>query len=87
LIELAFAEVTTMLGPLTPDFVAVNAYHLADQVVAWVGDRAHVSLEAPIALGTAGAIGQLRAWLDGRDALIRNTDVGRGGAVPASVLS
>jgi N-acetyl-alpha-D-muramate 1-phosphate uridylyltransferase len=55
--------------------VAVNAHHLANQVVAHVGDRAHLSVEQPVALGTAGAVGALRGWLDGRDVLIANGDV------------
>ena len=58
-------------GPLN---LAVNAHHHAGQVVAHAGDRAHVSVEAPVALGTAGAVAQLRAWLDGRPALVVNGD-------------
>jgi MurNAc alpha-1-phosphate uridylyltransferase len=54
---------------------AVNAHHLADQIVAAVGDRARVSVEMPEALGTAGAVGALRDWIDGRDVLIANGDV------------
>lgn len=54
---------------------AVNAHHLADQVVLAVGDRAHLSHEEPVALGTAGALGALAGWLDGRDALVTNADV------------
>jgi NDP-sugar pyrophosphorylase family protein len=54
--------------------LAVNAHALAEQVVAHVGDRAHVSVEQPEALGTAGALGQLRPWLDGRDVLLTNAD-------------
>jgi len=60
--------------PLTPRDVAVNAHWLADQVVAAVGDRAHVSVEQPEALGTAGAVGALRDWLAGREVLIANSD-------------
>jgi N-acetyl-alpha-D-muramate 1-phosphate uridylyltransferase len=55
--------------------IAVNAHHLAEQIVAHVGDRAHVSVERPDALGTAGAVGALRDWLAGRDVLIANGDV------------
>lgn len=62
-----------LLTAMTPD-VAVNAHHLADQIVAHVGDRAHLAVERPQALGTAGALGNLRAWLDGRDVLVLNTD-------------
>lgn len=57
------------------DAVAVNAHHLADQIVAHVGDRAWVSVETPVALGTAGAVGAVHDWLDGRDVLIANGDV------------
>lgn len=64
--------------------LAVNAHHLADQVVAHAGRRAHVAVERPVALGTAGALGGLREWLDGRDALVLNGDVLLDGpAVPA----
>lgn len=87
LIESAFVELETLLGPLAGDRIAVNAHHLADQVVSWVGTSAHVSREEPTALGTAGAIGQLRDWLDGRAALIRNTDVWRGGGVEARFVA
>lgn len=62
---------------VTPD-VAVNAHHLAHQVVDYVGDRAHLSVEpGPDGLGTAGAIGYLRPWLDGRDVLVLNGDAYR----------
>jgi MurNAc alpha-1-phosphate uridylyltransferase len=61
--------------PLDPADVAVNAHWLADQIVAAVAGRAHVSIEQPEALGTAGAVGRLRDWLAGRDVLIANGDV------------
>ncbi len=54
--------------------VAVNAHHLADQIVAHLAGRAHLSNEQPVALGTAGAVGALRDWLDGRPVLICNSD-------------
>ena len=87
LIELALTEVTSLVGPLTPERVAVNTHHLAEQVIAHVAGRAHISVERPVALGTAGAIGNLRSWIDGRDVMIRNTDVWRGGAVPDSFVT
>ena len=34
----------------------------------------HPSVEHPVALGTAGALGQLRPWLDGADVLLSNAD-------------
>jgi NDP-sugar pyrophosphorylase family protein len=86
LIQLAFDELGTLVGAPGPERLAVNAHHLAQQVVEWVGDRAHISVEQPIALGTAGAVGALRGWLDGRSVLIRNTDVWRGGTVPSSFI-
>lgn len=60
--------------PVDPAHVTVNAHWLGDQVAAHVGDRVHVSFENPEALGTAGAVGQVVAWLAGRDLLITNGD-------------
>ena len=80
MLDAAFDRVSQVL-PLGPDTVAVNAHWLADQIVAAVGDRAHVSVEEPEALGTAGAVGQLRDWLAGRDVLIANADAWYDGAV------
>ena len=34
----------------------------------------HLSIEADEALGTAGALGHLRGWIDGRAALVVNAD-------------
>jgi N-acetyl-alpha-D-muramate 1-phosphate uridylyltransferase len=66
------------LAPLTgtgADRVAVNAHHGADQVVAHLADRSvTVSVEAGQARGTAGALGLLRHWLDGRDVVLTNAD-------------
>ena len=54
---------------------AVNAHHHADQLVtALAGREVHVSLEQPAALGTAGALGALRDWVDGRAVLVTNAD-------------
>lgn len=57
-----------------PEHLAVNAHHHTDHVVAQIGERAHVSVEQPEPLGTAGALGRLREWLDGRDVLLTNAD-------------
>lgn len=54
--------------------VAVNASYLAQQVVAHVGDRAHLSVEPDGPLGTAGGIGNLKDWIDGRGVLVGNAD-------------
>jgi MurNAc alpha-1-phosphate uridylyltransferase len=74
LLDAALARVAQVL-PVTPASVAVNAHWLAEQVATHVAGRAHVSVEEPDALGTAGAVGQLLGWLDGRDLLIANGDV------------
>jgi len=60
---------------------AVNAHHHAAAVEAHVAGRAHVSVEDRL-LGTAGALGRLRPWLDGRAAVVLNAD-----AVHAADLS
>jgi MurNAc alpha-1-phosphate uridylyltransferase len=78
-----------LLTTVTPD-VAANAHHHAEQIVAHVSDRAHVAVEQPRALGTAGALGNLRPWLDGRDVLVINADAyltPPPGGGPADVLA
>ncbi|MEH0844090.1 sugar phosphate nucleotidyltransferase [Micromonospora sp. CPCC 205711] len=62
------------LGLTGPGRVAVNACYLADQVVAHVGDRAHLSVEPGDPLGTAGGLGNLRDWIAGRGVLVGNAD-------------
>ena len=74
LLDLALDRLAARVGR-GPEQVAVNAHYRADDVGAHVGARAHVSVEQPEALGTAGALGQLRGWLDGRDVLLTNADV------------
>lgn len=55
------------------DDIAVNAYWLAGQVVEHLAGRVQVSVE-PASLGTAGAIGNLKDWIDGRPVLVHNAD-------------
>jgi mannose-1-phosphate guanylyltransferase/MurNAc alpha-1-phosphate uridylyltransferase len=62
------------LGLAGPRTVAVNACYLAGQVVAHVGDRAHLSVEPDGPLGTAGGVARLRDWIDGRGLLVGNAD-------------
>jgi hypothetical protein len=69
-------------GLAGPADVAVNAHHLANLIVAAIGDRARVSVEEPEALGTAGAVGALASWLDGRAAVIANGDAYLAGGDP-----
>ena len=57
--------------------VAVNTHHLAHHVQAHLdGTDIRVSVETPVALGTAGAIGALRDWIGGRDGLDHNGEAG-----------
>ncbi|MGC9667259.1 nucleotidyltransferase family protein [Planosporangium sp. 12N6] len=62
------------LGLTGPDRVAVNACYLGEQVVAAVGDRAHLAVEPGDPLGTSGGVGNLRGWIDGRGVLVANAD-------------
>ncbi|MFN8077793.1 MAG: NTP transferase domain-containing protein [Kineosporiaceae bacterium] len=76
LLDLALDRLEPVVGG-GPGAVAVNAHHLAGQVLAHVADlggRAGVNGEQGQALGTAGALGALRSWLDGRAALVTNAD-------------
>ncbi|GAA5184040.1 hypothetical protein GCM10023322_24630 [Rugosimonospora acidiphila] len=86
LLELALGRLTA-LGFTGPARVAVNAWHLADQVVTAVGDRAHLSVEpGPRPLGTAGGLGALRDWIDGRGVLVGNADAYLAGGDLAPLL-
>ena len=73
LLDLALARLSG-LGLAGPGTVAVNACYLADQVVAHVGDRAHLSVEPDGPLGTAGGVARLRDWISGRGLLVGNAD-------------
>ncbi len=85
LLERALTAMRPHLGS-GPAHLAVNAHHLAEQVARHVGDDAHVSVEQPEALGTAGALGALRQWLGQRDALVLNADAYLVGVDPVSTL-
>ncbi len=57
------------------DRVAVNVHHHRDQMTAHLAGRGvHVEVEAERALGTAGALGNLRDWVDGAPVLLTNAD-------------
>ncbi|MEU1644510.1 sugar phosphate nucleotidyltransferase [Micromonospora zamorensis] len=73
LLDLALARLAG-LGMTGPARVAVNACYLGDQVVAHVGERAHLSVEPGDPLGTAGGVARLRDWIDGRPVLVGNAD-------------
>lgn len=61
------------VAAITSD-LTVNAHTHADQVVAHVGSRARMSVEREL-LGTGGAIGRLRPWIDGRPLIVCNADL------------
>lgn len=65
--------------------LAVNAHHRPEALIAHVEGRAHVSWERPRPLGTAGALGLLRPWIDGRGALVTNADAYFAGDLDALV--
>ena len=69
LVDRNIARVSALAGD-----VAVNVHHGRDQLEAHLEGRVHLSIEEPEALGTGGAIGALREWLDGRAALVVNGD-------------
>lgn len=73
LLDAALERLAAVVGA-GPGRCAVNAHHLADQVVRAVGGRAHLSREEQ-ALGTAGALAALAGWLGRRDVLVTNADV------------
>jgi len=73
LLDAALARVASVVD-VSPDSVTVNAHWLAEQIVTHVDGRAHVSIEQPVALGTAGAVGAIHDWLGERDLLVANSD-------------
>ena len=54
--------------------LAANLHHGADLLDAVISADVHRSVEAPEALGTAGALGALRPWIDDRPVLVTNAD-------------
>lgn len=54
--------------------VAVNLHHGRRTLDAHLSDDVHRSVEEERVLGTAGALGQLRPWIDGRGVLVVNVD-------------
>jgi N-acetyl-alpha-D-muramate 1-phosphate uridylyltransferase len=56
------------------DEVAVNLHHGRRTLDLHLADDVHRSVEAKGPLGTAGALGHLRTWIDGRDTLVVNAD-------------
>lgn len=64
------------LRPLVADdrALAVNLHHGADALDGHLAPTVHRSREEPEALGTAGAVGALAPWIDGRDVVVANAD-------------
>jgi CTP:molybdopterin cytidylyltransferase MocA len=54
---------------------AVNVHHHREQLLDHLSGRdVHISVEEPVALGTAGALGRLRDWVAGAAVLLTNAD-------------
>ena len=70
LVDLALARLASVTAEQ-----AVNVHHgRAAMEEHLAGRPVHVSIEEPIALGTAGALGALRPWIDGRPVAVVNAD-------------
>ena len=80
LVDLAIDRVRPVV-----DEVAVNVHHGREALTPHLGARVHVSVEDPVALGTAGAVGALREWIDGRPTVILNADGWCAGGIDALV--
>lgn len=78
LVDLAIARVGEALGldraRPGPTGVAVNVHNGRELLEPHLSGRVHTSVEELEALGTAGALGHLHGWLDGRDVLVCNAD-------------
>jgi NDP-sugar pyrophosphorylase family protein len=83
LVDLALRRVATAVTD--PGGVAVNLHHRAAQLDAHLPRAVHRSWERPEALGTAGALGLLRPWIDGRPVLVTNADAWITGATGPDV--
>ena len=69
LVDLAIDRVAPHVGA-----VAVNVHHHRAALEGHLAGRVHCSIEADEALGTAGALGHLRGWIDGRATVVVNAD-------------
>ena len=69
LVDLAVGWARTVTGA-----VAVNVHHGRAALESHLAGRVHLSIEEPEALGTAGGVGKLRDWIDGRPVLTMNAD-------------
>src|ERR687898_112427 len=69
LIDHALGRARSATGP-----VAVNLHHGRAAIEAHLDGRVHMSIEEREPLGTAGGLGRLRPWIDGRGTLVLNGD-------------
>ncbi|MCX6511008.1 MAG: sugar phosphate nucleotidyltransferase [Actinobacteria bacterium] len=73
LVDLALDRIGPLVGSL-----AVNAHHGSERLQSHIGEQwseaVTVSLERDEPLGTAGGIGRLRPWIDGRGVVVVNAD-------------
>ncbi len=76
---------STRLGAVTSD-VAVNVHHGREQLEDHLAGRVHLAVEE-VLLGTAGALGNLKTWIDGRDAVVVNADLVTDADLGAAVAS
>jgi len=88
LLDLAIERVGSVVGA-----VAVNVHHGADAILDHLHgadgptSRVHVSHEREEALGTAGALGALGDWLDGRSVVVVNADTWAPGSLASALAS
>lgn len=71
-LDLALDALAHELGD-SPHTLAVNAFHLAEQLVRHLQGRVTVSLEDEL-LGTGGGLARLAGWRAGRNTLLVNGD-------------
>ena len=70
LLDLALASVSSYATA-----VAVNVHHRGRDIIDHLADREiRISDETDLLLGSAGALGRLASWIDGRPVLLRNSD-------------
>jgi NDP-sugar pyrophosphorylase family protein len=69
LVDLAVERIRSVTAEM-----AVNLHHGREALAEHLGDRVHLSIERPRVLGTAGALGALRSWIDGRATVVVNAD-------------
>lgn len=67
------------------DALAVNVHESQPTLAAHLDGRVHVSIETGEQLGTAGALGQLRPWIDGRPTVVVNGDTWCPGGIDSLV--